>query len=504
MPAAAFQRPVAPAAPAVVAPRVGDKLWFAHASKVWALGFVVAVTPGPLLPLGEVSIVEDGTGILFTVSMSRTHPCDPSHLENAPDLASLSNLHEGPLLAQLERRFFAGAIYTFTGECLISVNPYHLIPGLYSIPPLGAPLRDYAALGEPHVYAVAERAYKAMLAGGGRSQALIVSGESGAGKTEACKCMLQYLAGLSLRQAQRVEGGGGGGGGGGGKTPIELRVLQCNPILEAFGNAKTVRNDNSSRFGKFLRVTFDPNGAVCGARLTHYLLEKARVVRPAAGERNYHVFYQLSRGASEEERQELLMGSAGDFSYLAAPGAGDATVIPPLDDGEEFRVTRQALTAIGVGEEAQAALWRTVAGIMHLGNVQFTRAGEGGGEEACAAEPFSATTAAKLLGCPDLATKLVKRLMRVKGRSSVYSVSLTERQALGARDALAKFLYARLFQWLVARCNQRLAPAGGSAEALGYIGILDIFGFEIFESNSFEQLCASSSNRAVQLSAPPA
>lgn len=254
---------------------------------------------GKEVELREVTISSAGrtvphpSGAVFRVPMDSTHPCDSSHLGDSDDIALMNNMHEGPLLALLERRYAHDRIYTFTGDILISINPYKAIPTLYSIPGQDQPLPEYKESKKPHVFAVADAAYRSMLEEthpSRKNQSMIVSGESGAGKTEACKHVMRFLAELSKRYLERLQ-----------KTPagakldtasIEQKVLDCNPFLEAFGNAKTVRNDNSSRFGKFTKIEYD-GGRIIGARIRHYLLEKARSVAPQHGERNYHIFYQV-------------------------------------------------------------------------------------------------------------------------------------------------------------------------------------------------------------------
>jgi myosin-5 len=427
---------------------------------------------------------------LHRVSLRDTHPCDPSHLrDDCDDIATMNNMHEAPLLNLLERRYAHEVIYTFTGDILISINPYKLIHGLYSIPDA---LPDYAVSRHPHVYAVAERAYKHMLLESDpakKNQSMIVSGESGAGKTEACKHIMRYLATLSERYCERkfkrhsVIAR---------SVSVEKKVLDCNPFLEAFGNAKTVRNDNSSRFGKFLKIQYD-EGRILGARMRHYLLEKARVVAPQTGERNYHIFYQLTRGAEPEERAHLHLKGPEEYAYLTSGGL-PAMDVEGVDDSNEFVDVKDALETVGVDPATQTRMFEVLAGILHLGNTRFS---ENAKNEAAIA-PASAQNAqhaADLLGAPMLPTKLVRRLMKVKGRNSSYEVLLTAKQALVARDSLAKTIYERLFTWLIAKCNRMLST---STPTSGFIGILDIFGFEIFEQNSFEQLCINYANEKLQ------
>jgi myosin heavy subunit len=432
----------------------------------------------------------------YRVLLSDTHPCDSSHLGDSEDIAAMNNMHEGPLLALLERRYTKDSIYTFTGDILISINPYKALPLLYAIPGLDTPLPDYKEAPKPHVFSKADAAYRSMLEETNpnkKNQSMIVSGESGAGKTEACKHVMRFLATLSERYCERNKLRDSSG-----KTEetasIEKKVLDCNPFLEAFGNAKTVRNDNSSRFGKFTKIEYD-GGRIIGARIRHYLLEKARVVAPQHSERNYHIFYQVVRGATTAERAELKLGAPEEYFYLYNNGIA-VTSVEGVNDAEEFMDVRSALRTVGIQDETQGEMWRLIAALLHLGNVKFSEAPcTAGGTEAFVTTPDVAALAGTLLGAPELPTKLVRRLMKVKGRSSAYEVALTERQAAVARDALSKTLYERLFTWLISKCNRILSSTAPSS---AFIGILDIFGFEIFEINSFEQLCINYANEKLQ------
>jgi hypothetical protein len=419
---------------------------------------------------------------------ANTHPADASHMDNLPDIALMNNLHQAPLLHLLRRRYLEDAIYTFTGDILISINPYAHIEGLYDIPEV-----DESEIGEhfirakiPHVFTVAERAYKAMREEANpsrKNQSMIVSGESGAGKTEACKRIMQYLAYLSEGYSARFERRESIAA----KTSnIEQRVLDCNPFLEAFGNAMTLRNNNSSRFGKFLKIEYQ-RGYIVGARMRHYLLEKARVVSPQSGERNYHIFYMLCRGGNDETAKALSLRKPETFSYL---GKGGTTVVPGVNDAEEFLEVTKALTDVGIETDTQAHVWKTLAGIMHLGDVQFKPKGDD------ASDIVNLPTAEKvaaLLGAGSLPEKLITR--EVRTRTETVTVFLTPSQAEDARDALTKSIYDRLFTWLIAQANRCLESSEPSS---AFIGILDIFGFEIFEKNSFEQLCINYANEKLQ------
>ena len=325
-----------------------------------------------------------------------------------------------------------------------------------------------------------------------KNQSLIVSGESGAGKTEGCKHIMRYLATLSehfcvmhLKRHGSVTAVAE-------TTRIEQKVLGCNPFLEAFGNAKTLRNDNSSRFGKFLKIEYD-GGRIIGARMRHYLLEKARVVLPSPGERNYHAFYQLCAGASPELRRELRIGASSEYEYL---GSGGSAVIEGVDDAEDFGAVGDAMETVGIGRATQAHMWRLLAAILHMGNVKFGEVAEAN------KDPVSNVTtrepvelAARFFGAPALERKLCERVVSVKGRKSFVTVPLSAREAGGSRDSLAKFVYEHMFSWLIEQCNQTLST---TAPSTAFIGILDIFGFEIFEQNSFEQLCINYANEKLQ------
>jgi myosin V len=503
-----------------------NSVWLRHPERCWALGRVVRqVGTDVEVSLVDTSFPDDTLSslsssssqtTLIRVPLIETHPLDASHLGDSEDIAQMNNMHEAPLLALLDRRYHRDAIYTFTGDILISVNPYKNIPGLYDLP-----VDEYKERKVPHVFSVAEISYRMMLEETNpsrKNQSMIVSGESGAGKTEACKHVMRYLATLSKRYVEKMAmaqfsstsprvssisspdspsspmspGFVMNDSSVIDKTSIEKKVLDCNPFLEAFGNAKTARNDNSSRFGKFLKIEYT-GGRILGARIRHYLLEKARVVWPNEGERNYHIFYQLTRGATAEERVDLALGGVEDYKYLTSGGM-PATIIDGVDDAQEFSDVRSALTNVGIGKPLQRSIFTVVAGLMHLGNVTFRDEGKDS-SEAVIANPNESAAAARLLGCPRLPEKLVRRLISVKGRTSSYEVNLNSKQSAVARDSLAKTIYERLFSWLIARTNGILTSR---QPATAFVGILDIFGFEIFELNSFEQLCINYANEKLQ------
>ena len=399
-------------------------------------------------------------------------------------------------------------------------NPHKRLRHLYGPRTMasyrGAPLGDLS----PHAYAVAEAAFSAMMIEDGR-QAVLISGESGAGKTETAKLVMQYLA----ARADRAAGEGGGApaasrltmrrvtsseGDGASAAPIEEQVLESNPLLEAFGNAKTVRNDNSSRFGKFTEIDFDVAGRVGGASIATYLLERSRVVRVAAGERSYHIFYQLLAGADKRTRKALHLDgtSPSSFRYLATPGA--ATTLSGVDDGDAFRATLAAMAVIGLAESDVDAVLRVVAAVLHLGNVTFAPDGEGA-KPADKAATKALASACALLGVDAAAAARALTVRTIDAGGERIDTRLDPLAAAESRDALAKTLYARVFDWLVAAVNRRISALGAAgadaaartaaasaAGAIRSIAILDIYGFECFDDNSFEQLCINLANERLQ------
>ena len=403
------------------------------------------------------------------------------------------------LPSSLPTSYALDAIYTYTGSILIAVNPFCPLPHLYGTDMMaqyrGARLGDLS----PHVYAVADAAHAAMTRTG-RPQAILVSGESGAGKTETAKLVMQFLAWagdataaarggtqppslptFTATTAADREGG------------VERQVLESNPLLEAFGNAKTVRNDNSSRFGKYVDIQFAPTGRISGAAVRTYLLERSRVVGVNDPERSFHIFYQLCDGASPAEKTTLRLRPAPEFAYLARSSCFD---LPGVSNAAEYRRTRAAMGAVGIDDDDAAAALRVVAAVLHLGNIAFTP----DGDDACALAPgddpaSSLDAAAHLLGVEGAA--LLKALT-TRTRSTPYGPIVSPLPAPAAsdnRDALAKALYARLFDWLVARVNGAI---GQDKQAASSIGVLDIYGFECFTDNDFEQFCINLANEKLQ------
>ncbi len=389
------------------------------------------------------------------------------------DISRLNNLHEAPLLHVLKRRFSKGKIYTFCGHVLLSVNPYQFFTGLYDLPDVGdggAKGEDPDEVGEaeePHVYTIARLAFDQLTAPKGGNQSIVVSGESGAGKTEASKHVMRYL----LHASSSGDEG----------TVIQQRLLDSNVVLEAFGNAKTVRNDNSSRFGKYIMMKYDGELKVVGARTDHFLLEKSRLIRVDPGERNYHIFYQICASA--------VAGAKPPTNYsMLNQGAYE---VSGVDDRKEYAITVEALKILGLKSEDITALTELLVSLLELGNCKAT-------------EQSDSSQRVQLDISQDLPTKLgvdgtllsssITVRMQTSGRGSTTAIPLTTEQALNNINALIKYTYDAVFKWLVVKINAAHKVAGD----LKFIGILDIFGFEIMKSNSFEQLCINFANEMLQ------
>ncbi|KAF7037202.1 hypothetical protein CFC21_047640 [Triticum aestivum] len=331
---------------------------------------------------------------------------------------------------------------------------------------------------DPHVFAIADVSYRQMM-NEGKSNSILVSGESGAGKTETTKLLMRYLAFL------------GGRSGTGGRT-VEQQVLESNPVLEAFGNAKTVRNNNSSRFGKFVELQFDKSGKISGAAIRTYLLERSRVCQTSSPERNYHCFYFLCSAPSEDIKKYKL-GDPSSFHYL---NQSSCIRVDGINDAEEYLATRNAMDMVGITEEEQEAIFRVVAAVLHLGNISFAKGTEADSSVIKDAKSrFHLNTAGELLmcDCEKLENALIKR--EINTPEGVITTTVGPNSATVSRDGFAKQIYSRLFDWLVNRIN---ASIGQDPSSDKLIGVLDIYGFESFKTNSFEQLCINFTNEKLQ------
>ncbi|KAF8054019.1 hypothetical protein N665_1355s0004 [Sinapis alba] len=436
--------------------------WIQLPNGNWELGKILSTS-------GKESVVSLPEGKVIKVISETLVPANPDILDGVDDLMQLSYLNEPSVLYNLNYRYNQDMIYTKAGPVLVAVNPFKEVP-LYGNRYIEAYRKK--SNESPHVYAIADTAIREMIRDE-VNQSIIISGESGAGKTETAKIAMQYLAAL-----------GGGSG-------IEYEILKTNPILEAFGNAKTLRNDNSSRFGKLIEIHFSESGKISGAQVQTFLLEKSRVVQCAEGERSYHIFYQLCDGASPALREKLNLTSAHEYKYLEQ---SNCYSINGVDDSERFLTVKEALDIVHVSKEDQESVFAMLAAVLWLGNVSFTVIDNENHVEPVADESLS--TVAKLIGCNvnELKLSLSQRNMRV-GKDTIVQ-KLTLPQAIDARDALAKSIYSCLFDWLVEQINKSLAV--GKRRTGRSISILDIYGFESFDKNSFEQFCINYANERLQ------
>ncbi|KAI0391467.1 P-loop containing nucleoside triphosphate hydrolase protein [Xylariaceae sp. FL0594] len=391
------------------------------------------------------------------------------------DLTLLSKVSDEAINDNLKKRFEGREIYTYIGDVLISVNPFRDL-GIYTDEILNSYRGKNRLDMPPHVYSIAESAYHNMKAYK-LDQCVIITGESGAGKTEAAKRIMQYIANAS-------------GGGSGEIQQIKDMVLATNPLLEAFGNAKTLRNNNSSRFGKYLQIHFNSSFAPVGADITNYLLEKTRVVGQTINERNFHIFYQFAKGASENYRTMFGVQQPETYAYLSRSKCFN---VDGIDDLAEFRDTLQAMNIIGLSQAEQDEVFRMLAAILWAGNIQFHEGDDG---YAAVSDQSVVDFLAYLLEVsPEALIKGITVRVLTPRSGEIIESRTNIAQANATRDALSMAIYNNLFNWIVGRVNQSLQAKQAT---LNKIGILDIYGFEIFEKNSFEQLCINYVNERLQ------
>ncbi|CDJ39357.1 myosin G, putative [Eimeria tenella] len=471
---------------------MSQQFWVPHPTEVWGVAVEV---DGQNYKLWKAFDSEtDPNNLVFTPKAEdrpRVKPVvDPKGLQGLDNICDLSDVTEASLLQTLRQRYKERQIYTNVGRIVLSLNPFEYLP-LYGETTISQYMLcpDPYTL-QPHIYQVSAAALQ-NLSEEGKPQAALITGESGAGKTETTKLILQFLAvagGSDAGCREEPEAG-----------TIQQRVLEANPVLEAFGNASTSRNPNSSRFGKWIEVMFSEKYTVTGARITSYLLEVPRVVGHAEGERNYHVFYQILEGLKDSikglQGQYQLGTDPAIFKYLQ-PYLPSKTI----EDAEGLEELKHALQTLGFRAAQQNDLFSVVAAVLHLGNVAFIPR-SAGGEEGSTADPTTAanlSNAAALLGIPegDLLEILVTRSL--KTGNEVIRMALTPAKAVAARDGFAQLAYSCLFSWLIARVNESLQPTQATQVEKNVVGILDIAGFESFKNNGFEQLCINLSNEKLQ------
>ncbi|KAF7730180.1 Myosin type-2 heavy chain 1 [Apophysomyces ossiformis] len=471
----------------------GTQAWFTDEKEGWVSASVLSKT----VDATSVKIVfqsdeEPGKEHVFETSMAELEKTkganlpplrNPPKMENTDDLTNLSYLNEPSVLNTIRTRYHERNIYTYSGIVLIAANPFARVP-LYE-PEI---IQQYSGRRrgelEPHLFAIAEDAYRCMIREKS-NQTIVVSGESGAGKTVSAKYIMRYFA-----TADDKEATGKNSKSGEGMTEVEEQILATNPIMEAFGNAKTTRNDNSSRFGKYIEIQFDKKYNIVGAKIRTYLLERSRLVFQPETERNYHIFYQLCAGAPAAERADLGLKEWTQFNYLNGSGTG---VIPGVDDVEEFELTQKSLSLVGISVQTQWQIFRLLAALLHIGNIEIG----GRGDATLADDEPSLELSTKLLGINKAEFRKWIVRKQIITRSEKIVTNLNPTQAQVVRDSVAKYIYANLFEWLVSVVNNSLSCSDAESVAT-FIGVLDIYGFEHFKKNSFEQFCINYANEKLQ------
>eukprot|EP00037_Helgoeca_nana_P027787 m.321649 g.321649 ORF g.321649 m.321649 type:complete len:1221 (+) comp27594_c2_seq6:32-3694(+) len=448
----------------------GKRVWAPHVMK----GFI----------LGEIS--DFGTDIISVQPLDGSavieapydgvYPAETDDAEDVADNCGLMYLNEATLLHNLEKRFAKDEIYTYTANILLALNPYHTL-NCYT----AKLVEDYQGksigIMPPHVYAISDKAYRDMR-NLGLSQSIMCSGESGAGKTESTKHLLRYLTDSY--------------GGGGDVADLEARILAANPFLEAFGNAKTTRNNNSSRFGKFVELHFNRNHKVIGAHILHYLLEKSRIIEQTDAERNYQVFYRMCRGAPKTMRDALnLQEDCAAYNFMKS---SNLEKIEFLDDVKDFAVMEKSMTDCGLEPKEKSNVFRITASVLHIGNIEFEEAGDG--SKISSNSEASLNGVAQMLGLDADAMRQALCFKTVTAGGVSSSVGMNPKTATQNRSGLAKSVYSKLFDWIVERINKCFPFP--QERSVNYIGVLDIAGFEYFRKNSFEQFCINYCNEKLQ------
>ncbi|XP_011345045.1 myosin heavy chain, muscle isoform X13 [Ooceraea biroi] len=407
---------------------------------------------------------------------------NPPKYEKAEDMSNLTYLNDASVLHNLKQRYYAKLIYTYSGLFCVAINPYKRFP-VYTHRCAKLYRGKRRSEVPPHIFAISDGAYVNMLTNN-ENQSMLITGESGAGKTENTKKVIAYFATVGASTKKEKDDPNKK------KGSLEDQVVQTNPVLEAFGNAKTVRNDNSSRFGKFIRIHFGPSGKLAGADIETYLLEKARVISQQTLERSYHIFYQIMSGSVKGLKDMCLLSNNINDYYFVSQGK---TTIPNVDDGEECLLTDQAFDVLGFTQEEKDDIYKITAAVMHMGGMKFKQRGREEQAEADGTE--EGDRVAKLLGCDcaDLYKNLLKP--RIKVGNEFVTQGRNKDQVAYSVGAMSKAMFDRLFKWLVKKCNETLDT---KQKRQHFIGVLDIAGFEIFDFNSFEQLCINFTNEKLQ------
>ena len=474
----------------------GKYIWIEDEAYSWIPAKIIEETDSSFKVLISINDEDESREISKSLSLIEV---DPACLKGVDDLLQLGDFNQQTLLHNTRERFSEDKIYSFIGmPILIAVNPYKKL-NIYTEKIIKL-YKDYfnqlkkdptkISPPKPHLYHLAEAAYRDMI-NDKKNQSLIISGESGSGKTESTKIILRYLA-ISSLDLTNVDKN---------VLTVEKQVLDSNPLLEAFGNAKTVKNNNSSRFGKFIQVSFTDKGKILSARIYNYLLEKSRVVNIQSEERSYHIFYQFILGASNEEKEMYKLKDLDYYDYLNK-GTFD---IDDIDDVENYKETKSCMEKLNFSSNEINYIFRILSAILYLGNITFVKETTQNNVIAKIDEDKKEDfmNAATFLGIDNqvLAEILTKKKLNIKGEG-IIKRELNVDQAYNSRDAIAKSLYSKLFDYIVYKVNKAIANKEEMIKVkssnVHKIGILDIFGFENFEHNSFEQLCINYANERLQ------
>ncbi|XP_055339641.1 myosin heavy chain, non-muscle-like isoform X2 [Paramacrobiotus metropolitanus] len=454
-------------------------VWVPHEKE----GFVAASIKAELKD-DKYEVVLEESGKKTVVNKADVQKMNPPKFNKVEDMAELTCLNEASVLFNLKDRYYSGLIYTYSGLFCVVVNPYKKLP-IYTERVIEMYKGKKRHEMPPHVFAITDTAYRSMLQDR-EDQSILCTGESGAGKTENTKKVIQYLACVAASKQKSSSASNSSLHAG----ELEQQLLQANPILEAFGNAKTVKNDNSSRFGKFIRINFDISGYISGANIETYLLEKSRAIRQAKDERTFHIFYQFLLGSSKAQRDEFLLEDFKNYRFLS----NGNLPVPGVDDNLEFQNTVKAMQIMGMNQEDVSSVLKIVSAVLQFGNLHFKQ--EKNSDQAILPDDTVMQKISHMLGTNviELTRAILKPKIKV-GRDFVTKAQ-TKEQAEFSTEAIAKACYERMFKWLVMRINKSLDRT--KRQGTSFIGILDIAGFEIFEVNSFEQLCINYTNEKLQ------
>ncbi|KAG7311722.1 hypothetical protein JYU34_002775 [Plutella xylostella] len=452
--------------------QLSDLVWLKPEGKS---EFDIPVAVKILNSSGDLIQVRDDDGKVYSCPVSRVlKPLHSTSVSSVEDMITLGELQEYTILRNLHIRYNQQLIYTYTGTMLIAINPYEILP-IYTMDQIN--FYQQRKMGEipPHIFAIGDNSYQELM-DTWSNQCVVISGESGAGKTESTKLLLQYLAAASGKHSW-----------------IEQQIQETNPILEAFGNAKTVRNDNSSRFGKYINIFFSRKGIIEGANIEQYLLEKSRIVSQNNGERNYHIFYSLVTGLAADEKKKLELGHPSDYFYL---NCGKMLTCDGRNDGVEFSDVRSAFKVLNFPDSEVWGIFSLLAAILHIGNLRFKSINLNNMDTSEVADMVNTNRIATLLGVNKamLCEALTRKTLMAHGDKVVQSLTATA--ATDGRDALVKAIYGHIFEYIVEMIDKTLHKDQNVSS--GAVGILDIFGFENFDTNSFEQLCINYANENLQ------